>query len=211
MDNGTFNAAAMLKKNYPALSESQCSEILDLLSGAMTVDAGDKVSLVITAPPSFSIKARTTMNVVQSMITGAQKNILITGYSLSPYFSDLVDTIVQKSQSGVFVKFFVNNIEKQTGFDKLMRYKGISSRSTITIRMKTVTLICECSTRMFSWKTPESWKAFLRRIKKVIEFRKDGPPHRQLATATEYAFHKDPLGSTMRQMPKKSATKTLRS
>lgn len=124
MDNGTFNAAAMLKKNYPALSESQCSEILDLLSGAMTVDAGDKVSLVITAPPSFSIKARTTMNVVQSMITGAQKNILITGYSLSPYFSDLVDTIVQKSQSGVFVKFFVNDIEKQTGFDKLMRYKG---------------------------------------------------------------------------------------
>ena len=64
------------------------------------------------------------MNVVQSMITGAQKNILITGYSLSSYFSDLVDTIVQKSQSGVFVKFFVNDIEKQTGFDKLLRYKG---------------------------------------------------------------------------------------
>ncbi len=124
MDNGTFNAASMLKRNYPALSEFQCREILDLLSEAMTVDAGDKVSLVVTAPPSFSIKARTTMNVVQSIITGAQKNILITGYSLSSYFSDLVDTIIQKSQSGVFVKFFVNDIEKQAGFEKLLRYKG---------------------------------------------------------------------------------------
>lgn len=124
IDNGTFNAATMLKKNYPALSESECLEILNLLSGAMSVDTGDKVSLVVTAPPAFSIRARATMNVVQSMITEAQKSILITGYSLSSYFSDLVDTIVQKSQSGVFVKFFVNNIENQDGFDKLLRYKG---------------------------------------------------------------------------------------
>lgn len=64
---------------------------------------GDKVSLVVTAPPSFAIKARTTMNVVQSMINDAERNILITGYSLSSYFSDLVDTIVEKSQRGVFV------------------------------------------------------------------------------------------------------------
>ena len=64
------------------------------------------------------------MNVVQSMINGADRNILITGYSLSSYFSDLVDTIIQKSQRGVFVKFFVNDIDKQSDFDKVLRYKG---------------------------------------------------------------------------------------
>ena len=64
------------------------------------------------------------MNVVQSMINSANRNILITGYSLSSYFSDLVDTIIQKSQSGVFVKFYVNDIENQRGFDKILRYKG---------------------------------------------------------------------------------------
>ena len=84
----------------------------------------DKVSLVVTTPPSFSINARTTMNVVQSMINGAERNILITGYALSSYFSELVDTIVHKSQRGVFVKFFVNDIDKQLGFDKILRYKG---------------------------------------------------------------------------------------
>ena len=63
-------------------------------------------------------------NVVQSMINGAERNILITGYSLSSYFSELVDTIVLKSQRGVFVKFFVNDIDKQPGFDKILLYKG---------------------------------------------------------------------------------------
>ena len=33
-------------------------------------------------------------------------------------------TIIQKSQRGVFVKFFVNDIDKQPSFDKILRYKG---------------------------------------------------------------------------------------
>ena len=40
------------------------------------------------------------------------------------YFSDLVDTIIQKSQRGVFVKFFVNGLDKQPEFEKVLRYKG---------------------------------------------------------------------------------------
>lgn len=91
---------------------------------ALMQDDSDKVSLVVTAPPSFSINARTTMNVVSSMIEGAESSILITGYSLSSYFADLVDTIIQKSQSGIFVKFFVNDIDSQDSFEKLLRYKG---------------------------------------------------------------------------------------
>jgi phosphatidylserine/phosphatidylglycerophosphate/cardiolipin synthase-like enzyme len=50
--------------------------------------------------------------------------LLITGYSLSSYFSDLTDTIIDKRQKGVFVKFFINNIEKQPEADKILRYKG---------------------------------------------------------------------------------------
>lgn len=90
----------------------------------MNTETADKVSLVVTAPPSFRIDAKPTMTVVQSMIEVAKRNILITGYSLSSYFSELTDTIIDKSQRGVFVKFFINNIEKQPDTDKLLRYKG---------------------------------------------------------------------------------------
>ena len=122
--NGTNNAETMLKRNCPELSDTHCEDIIGSIISAMNMSKADKVSLVVTAPPSFSINARTTMNVVQSMINGAERNILITGYSLSSYFSELVDTIIFKSQRGVFVKFFVNDIDKQSGFDKILHYKG---------------------------------------------------------------------------------------
>ena len=64
------------------------------------------------------------MNTVINLLENANSIILITGYSLSDYFSDMVDRIIYKSQTGVLVKFFVNQIENQTHFDKLCRYKG---------------------------------------------------------------------------------------
>ncbi len=64
------------------------------------------------------------MNTVRDMLEHADKSILITGYSLSDYFSDMMDTIIRKSQSGVFVKFFVNQIDSQSSFDKLVLYRG---------------------------------------------------------------------------------------
>ncbi|ERL23620.1 phospholipase D-like domain-containing protein [Jonquetella sp. BV3C21] len=122
--NGTGNATDALRRKYPGLSESECEEIAGTIKVAMTMEPTDKVSLVVTAPPSFRIDAKPTMTVVQSMIESAKRNILITGYSLSSYFSELTDTIIDKSQRGVFVKFFINNIEQQPDADKLLRYKG---------------------------------------------------------------------------------------
>lgn len=124
LSNGTANAVTLLKNFYPELSDAPCDDIIGLIVGAMNMSESEKVSLVVTAPSSLFINARTTMNVVKSMINGAQRNIMITGYSLSPYFSELVDAIILKSQRGVFVKFFVNDIDNQPGFDKIRRYQG---------------------------------------------------------------------------------------
>ena len=122
-ENGTSKASEMLKQAFPGVGDS-CDDLASLFGQALIQDDSDKVSLVVTAPPSFSINARTTMNVVRSMIEEANSSILITGYSLSSYFADLVDIIIQRSQSSVFVKFFVNDIDSQESFEKLLRYKG---------------------------------------------------------------------------------------
>lgn len=116
-ENGNSKASEMLKQAFPGVGDS-CDDLASLFGQALMQDDSDKVSLVVTAPPSFSINARTTMNVVSSMIEGAESSILITGYSLSSYFADLVDTIIQKSQSGIFVKFFVNDIDSQDSFEQ---------------------------------------------------------------------------------------------
>ena len=124
MANGTSNAVSMISRGFPELSMAQCKDFSQIIAEAMETGDADKVSLVVTAPPLFSINARTTMNVMQSLIGNAERNILITGYSLSSYFLELVDTIIQKSQRGVFIKFFVNDLDKQPEFEKILRYKG---------------------------------------------------------------------------------------
>lgn len=113
-----------VKKRFPSVSDKEAYDIYALVSGALDSPAKENTSIVLTAPPSFWLKAKTTKNTVSSMLENSQKSILITGYSLSEYFSDMVELIIAKSQKGVFIKFFVNNIESQGSFDKLCRYKG---------------------------------------------------------------------------------------
>ena len=117
-------AARLIRKRYPALSDAEAEEIATLVSAAPHSKKDDRVALIATVPPTFSIRAKSTKITVDSMVRGASGSILITGYSLSDYFTDLVEEIIQKSQRGVFVKFFVNDIEHQTGFDRVLRYKG---------------------------------------------------------------------------------------
>ncbi len=113
-----------IKRRFPFASDKEVGEIYALVAGALASSRGEKAEIVLTAPPSFSLRAKTTKNTVSSMLEGCQKSLLITGYSLSEYFNDMVDLIIGKSQKGILVKFFVNNIENQGNFDKLCRYKG---------------------------------------------------------------------------------------
>ncbi len=113
-----------IKKKFPSVMDQEARDIYALVSGAIDSSTKESASLVLTAPPSFSLKAKTTKNTVSSLLKDSRKSILITGYSLSEYFSDMMDLIIAKSQQGVYVKFFVNDIDSQNGFDKLCRYKG---------------------------------------------------------------------------------------
>lgn len=119
----TEDAVKDIRRRYPSLSQKEAIEIHKMIVAA-SMGQQDETSLVVTAPPSFAIQSRVTKVVVDDMLNRANKSILITGYSLSEYFSDMIERIIQKSQQGVFVKFYVNNIESQRGFDRLLRYQG---------------------------------------------------------------------------------------
>ncbi len=120
----TKQSIPQIMKRYPSLSQKQAEDIYQLVTAASAEEKAVTASLVTTVPPSFSVRAKSTKNTVEGMIRRAKRSVLITGYSLSGYFADLVDVLIEKSQKGVYVKFFVNNIENQKGFDKLCRYKG---------------------------------------------------------------------------------------
>ena len=126
-ENGQKPSDALMKeikKQFPGAVDQETAKIHALVCEALSQNPEEKAKLVLTAPTSFSVRALSTKNTVLKMVTDASRSITITGYSLSEYFDDVVDMIIQKSREGVFVKFFVNNIDKQNNFDKLLRYKG---------------------------------------------------------------------------------------
>lgn len=121
--SGFNDAVSEIQKAYPSLSRNEAEEIHKLISQSF-ISKEDSYSLVVTAPPSFALKTKTTKVVVKEMIENAKSSITMTGYSLSDYFDDLIDCIIRKSQQGVYVKIYVNNIDDQKNFDKFKRYSG---------------------------------------------------------------------------------------
>ena len=117
------DAVSLIRKRYPALSEKEAKEIFLLVADSLKIQSAVS-ELVATTPPSFATKTKSTKVAVDAMIRGAEKSILITGYSLSDYFADLIECIIRKSQQGVFVKFFVNDIGNQKAFERLCSYKS---------------------------------------------------------------------------------------
>ncbi len=115
---------SLLKQEFPDATEEQLIHFLNLLVLIYSQDNKEKIQLVITAPPSFNLHTKLTENVVEDILQSAKKSILMTGYSISEYIDKYLDLIIKKSQSGVFVKIFINNITEQEIIGKLLRYNG---------------------------------------------------------------------------------------
>lgn len=118
------NSLRLLSKEFSGLDERQYLSIIELIANAYLVGKQEKVSLVATVPPSFSLKTKRIQNVAEEMIRGAQKSVMLTGYSISGFIDNLMDELISKSQKGILVKIFINDIQSQSSIDKLVRYKS---------------------------------------------------------------------------------------
>ena len=110
-----------LKKEFPSLSEQEIWQIIGLCVNVYSGKEAEKAELAITAPISFKLKARKINEVITNMIQDSQKSITLTGYSVSDYFSEMIDLIISKSQQGTYVRLYLNDYEKhKTNLKRLM-------------------------------------------------------------------------------------------
>lgn len=116
---------SQLKKKFPALSSVEVINLVKLCVDLYNYKQNEKVEFVITAPNSFKLNARKTNIAVNEMITAAKDSITITGYSISDYFSEIINEIIDKSRKGIYVNFYINDLNsKKEQLDKLMLYRG---------------------------------------------------------------------------------------
>ena len=110
-----------LNKEFPSLSEQEIWQIIGLCVNVYSGKEAEKAELAITAPISFKLKARKINEVITNMIQDSQKSITLTGYSVSDYFSEMIDLIISKSQQGIYVRLYLNDYEKhKTNLKRLM-------------------------------------------------------------------------------------------
>lgn len=114
-----------LQKRFPSCKLDEIVEILQLACNLYSYKTLDQSELVVTAPNSFKLKTRKTKTVIEELIENAELSITLTGYSISDYFSEIIDTIVKKSTQGLYVNLYINDVERQQDkIDKLLLYAG---------------------------------------------------------------------------------------
>ena len=125
IDSVLVDAIAELREQFPSCSEEELSDILNLCFEIYNSKNTEKIELVVTAPDTFRIKAKRTRDVVEQLIKDAEKSIIFTGYSVSDYFSGMLDMIIKKSQQGIYVRFYVNDINRhRDSLDRMLAYRG---------------------------------------------------------------------------------------
>lgn len=114
-----------LRKQFPNCTDAEINDILSLCFEMYNMKHSDSIELVIKAPETFRIKTKKTRDVVENLIKNAEKSVVMTGYSISDYFTGMLDTIIAKSQQGVYVRFYVNDIEKsRASLVKMLAYRS---------------------------------------------------------------------------------------
>ncbi len=114
-----------IQKRFPNLSKDEVISVLNIAIGMYNYKNNERIDLVVTAPKGFNFKARKTSTVVYDLIYKAQKNITITGYSISDYVSDLIELIVEKSRKGIYVNIYLNNFDRKIEqLEKVLIYRN---------------------------------------------------------------------------------------
>ncbi|MBR0188753.1 MAG: phospholipase [Clostridia bacterium] len=114
----------LIMRELPQVNEQQAFMIIELVCKALLETQNEKISLVATVPPSFSLKTKRIQNTAEDLLKNASQSILLTGYSISDFIADLIDVLIEKSQKGILVKIYLNDVKNQTAIEKLLRYRG---------------------------------------------------------------------------------------
>ncbi len=124
-DTSFTKAITELKEHFPNCCEAEIMDIVNICMQLYSAKKMEHIELVLTAPDSFRVKALRTKETLRKLIKDTEKSLIITGYSVSDYFSDMLDVIIRKSQQGVYIRLYINDMEKQkSALERLLAYKS---------------------------------------------------------------------------------------
>lgn len=138
--NSKFLSLNKLQNFFPAIENEDLEKILALLEIQHEMNTSQEVQMeiVVTAPIAISNQRR-TIGVLKESIENAKRIILITGYAVSEFASEIIKLLVMKSDEGVHVKFFIDKNVNSHQFTaalsnphfELYKYKNSNASSSM--------------------------------------------------------------------------------
>lgn len=123
-DNVFSKAIVELKKSFPSCTENEILKLVNIILQVKNLDKNEKSEIVFTGPTSYLLKQKKIWDEVQGMLTKAKKSITLTGYSVSDYFDEMQELIIQKAGQGVYINLYLNDYEKhESVLKRLIAYK----------------------------------------------------------------------------------------
>ena len=114
-----------MKKYFKNCTQEELMDILALCISMYNQGRKESTELVLTSPDSFRVRARKTNEVFYSLLRNAEKSIVITGYSISDYVNEMIDLIIKKSQQGIYVVLYIDDVEKhKLIFQRILSYQS---------------------------------------------------------------------------------------
>ncbi len=124
-ENVFAKSIAELKKSFPSCSEEEIYKFLNII---LQIDKNKKIEkskIVFTGPTSFRLKQTKIWDEVKSMLSDAKQSITLTGYSVSDFFDEMQELIIQKSMQGIYINLYINDFEKHEDvLKRLIAYKN---------------------------------------------------------------------------------------
>ena len=139
----------LIKNNFPGLNDDEVCKLSHLLTFLSEPQNSEAVEIVTTTPVSFQVKNRKTRPVIEELIKGSEKSILLTGYSISDHFEETMKLINNKSKQGIVVELFVNKYDSirslltdiehtNRRFFKVYEYAGKADDKMASLHAKTI-------------------------------------------------------------------------
>ena len=104
--------------NFVFHSETSRETLLIILETAVTIrtylmENMDKCDLIWTGPIQFPIPARSTIAIIQEMLSSAQERITIVGYRIEEYAEPIIRSLSSCSDKGIDVRLVIDKPETQ--------------------------------------------------------------------------------------------------
>ncbi|PKH10674.1 phospholipase D-like domain-containing protein [Planomicrobium sp. MB-3u-38] len=136
-----------LKKVFPSVKDEDLKRFFALMEIQHELETVQKVQMevVVTAPPEV-LNQRRTIGVLRESIENANRTILITGYSVSEFATEIINLLIEKSRMGIKVKFFIDKNVDPTKFQEAIStpnfelYKYKSSKEFSSMHAKIIIL-----------------------------------------------------------------------